>query len=500
MLLDKSFAIARSGEIIIQCIEARIYQKNDSGLRMDGHGVIRINSVGSLYMEFVCLKSENIPFHFGGSDFPKDLFDPKQELFFECVSLDGEKIEANGFSLSIKEFDTHRPFRFLVFFSEIYKHAHFNHPNQQNSYLYFEINEPSRVPKNKGNTTTSTLGTESWSLNQTVLKGEEFGLSIVDHKGYVEVYANGDFDVDSLFLALTFYIGFTSGTSPQAYAMTKRSGTVLTHYIRSIRNSVKHQTIPHPIPENVIIDGALDFRNNYELFFNIWYVLNNHHVYFESIYAQWKRVFAAFNTESALSNLTISTSVEGVLIDIFMPKLAEEARDEAYEKEKLDIIEKLKGLDIAPAKLNTIIKHVAGWGNLYAAKALGMLVEKNLISTAEKKAWEKLRHSAAHPKFTPSTTERQIKEHHRVASCINLFNKLVLNVYSYSGPQFEFGEVRKPRIIMHDMVDILGLEKQSIQNPSPVKSDIGIVDVTVPDGRLAIFFNKIKGFVSRLLK
>jgi hypothetical protein len=333
-----------------------------------------------------------------------------------------------------------------------------------------------------------------------VLKGEEFELSIVDHKGYVEVYASGDFDVGNLFLALTFYIGFTSGTSPQAYAMTKRSGAVLTHYIRSIRNSVKSQTIPHPIPENVIIDGALSFKNHYDLFFNIWYVLKNHHVYFESIYAQWKRVFAAFNTESALSNLTISTSVEGVLIDVFMPKLVEEARDEAYEKEKLDIIEKLKGLEIDPVKRNTIIKQVTGWGNLYAAKALGMLVEKNLISTAEKKAWEKLRHAAAHPKFTPSTIERQIKEYHRVASCINLFNKLILNVYSYSGPQFEFGEVRKPRIVMHDMVDILGLEKQSLKNPSPIKSDIGAVDVTVPDRGLTMFFNKMKYLLSRFLK
>ncbi|MGG7649284.1 hypothetical protein ACQ4OB_14805 [Pseudomonas sp. ES4] len=500
MLLEKSFAIARTGELVIQCIEACIYQKIDNGLRLDGHGIIKINGLGSLYMEFVCLKSENIPFHFGGADFPKDLFDPKQELFFECLSLDGEKIEASGFSLNIREFNTHRPFRFVVGFAEIYKHVNFDYPNQQNSYLYFEINELSRVPKNKGNTTTSTLGSESWSLNQTVLKGEEFDISIIDHKGYVEVYANGDFDVDNLFLALTFYIGFTSGTSPQAYAMSKRSGRVLTHYIRSIRNSVRSQTIPYPIPENVLVDGVISFKSHYELFFNIWHVLKNHNVYFESTYAQWKRVFAAFNTESALSNLTISTSVEGVLIDVFMPKLVEEARDEAYEKEKLEIIEKLKGLEIDPAKRNTIIKQVTGWGNLYAAKALGMLVDKKLISIAEKKAWEKLRHAAAHPKFTPKTTERQIKEHHRVAGCINLFNKLILNVYSYSGAQFEFGEVRKSKIVVHDMVDILGLEKQSLIDLAPVKPNIEAMGVTEPAGGPMIFVNKLKELLSRLFK
>jgi hypothetical protein len=451
-------------------------------------------------MEFVCLKSENIPFHFGGVDFPRDLFDQSQELFFECLSLDGEKIEANGFSLNIREFNVHRPFRFIVGFAEIYKAVGFDYPNQQKSYLYFEINELSRVPKNKSNTTTSSLGGESWSLNQTLLKGDEFNISIIDHKGYVEVYANGDFDVNDLFIALKFYIGFSSGTSPQAYALSKRSGKILTHYIRSIRNSVKSQSIPHPIPENIVIEGVRDLKSHYELFFNIWYVLNNHNVYFESTYSQWQRVFAAFNTESALSNLTISTSVEGVLIDIFMPKLVEEARDEQYEKEKLAILAKLQVLDIDPSKRNTIIKHVTGWGNLYAAKALGLLVEKKLISTAEKKAWEKLRHAAAHPKFTPNTIERRVKEHHRVASCINLFNKLLLNVYSYSGAQFEFGEVRKPKIVVHELVDILGLERKVWVETPTIQSDEKSSSDRVADDKRLTFFKKIKKLLADVFK
>ncbi len=498
MLLDKSFAIARSGELVIQCIEACIYQKIDKGLRLEGHGIIKINSVGSLYMEFVCLKSENFPFDFGGNDFPKDLFDPEQELFFECLTLDGEKIEANGFSLKITEFNTYRPFKFIVGFAEIYSQVPFNYPGQRKSFLCFEVNELSRVPKNKGNTTTSTLGGESWSFNQTVLKSDEFEISIIDHKEYVEVYANGDFDVDKLFQALRFYIGFTSGTLPQAYAMSKRSGSKLTHYVRSIRNSIKSQSIPHPIPENVLINGVIDVKSHYDLFFNIWHVLNNHNVYFESTYSQWKRVFAAFNTESALSNLTISTSVEGILIDIFMPKLVEEARDEEYEKQKIEIIEKIKALEIDPTKRNTIIKQVAGWGNLYAAKALGMLVDKKLISTAEKKAWEKLRHAAAHPKFTPHTIERQIKEYHRVSSCINLFNKLVLNVYSYSGAQFEFGEVRQPKIVLHDLVNILGLEKQEAKNSVPMKPEIEKVEQAEPSR--GVFVQKLKEIFSGLFK
>ena len=66
MLSNELIKQIRTGELILHCVEVEIFQKVDNGLKMLGHGTIKINSVGTIYLEFICTHSENVPHAFLG--------------------------------------------------------------------------------------------------------------------------------------------------------------------------------------------------------------------------------------------------------------------------------------------------------------------------------------------------------------------------------------------------------------------------------------------------
>lgn len=82
-----------------------IEQKKESGIRLSGHGIIKINTVGTLYLEFVCLETHNIPVSIWGDHFPDDPFAADQKLFLSAVTVNNDKLSATEFSLRIGLFD-----------------------------------------------------------------------------------------------------------------------------------------------------------------------------------------------------------------------------------------------------------------------------------------------------------------------------------------------------------------------------------------------------------
>lgn len=119
------------------------------------------------------------------------------------------------------------------------------------------------------------------------------------------------------------------------------------------------------------------------------------------------------------------------------------------------LIAELAKIEASDTHKESLVKHVERWGNIHAGKALSMLVEKGLIQEEEKVAWGELRNSAAHPRFKENTEARQEKEHNRISICLNLFYRLILNVYSFQGAMFELGKVRSAKFLKREFVKIL---------------------------------------------
>lgn len=53
MTLGNEIEQLRTGELVLHCVQVEVFQKMDNGLKMSGHGTIKINSVGTVYLEFI---------------------------------------------------------------------------------------------------------------------------------------------------------------------------------------------------------------------------------------------------------------------------------------------------------------------------------------------------------------------------------------------------------------------------------------------------------------
>lgn len=434
MLLQDFSERVRSGELVMDFVSVEISQLTETGIKLEGHGLLKINAIGALTCDIICTKAENLVLEQFGASYPADYEDLNQILKFRAVDLSGRVWMGENFSLRLRMLRSKTPFKFSILLSEIvHKHKQTT-PLQQDNYLWFESLEHSRVPKNKTNSIDDSLIGQSMSWNQTDFDLGNFKASIIDNKDYTTVYANGIFDVDNLYSALKFYVGFTSGTMPNAYVMTTRTGNDVHHHIRSINKKINKTTIPQPIDELLMLgDGEWNNPYHYELLNNILHVQDKFPEFFASTVSQWKRVWQGFNAQQSITALTLTVSIEGLLIDLFIPQLEKDGKDPEFEQQKKEIITLLGAAEIKPQHLETIVKSVQRWGNIHANSALTLLAEKGLITKKEVQAWKDLRNSSAHPKLSEMTIEREIKERTRLTLCLNLYYKLNLNIYGYAG-------------------------------------------------------------------
>lgn len=465
MFLQDYSERVRNGDLVIDFISIEIWQQADNGIKLKGHGTLKIDAFGALLCDFICTNAERVISNPFGSSYPIDSNDGKQTLRFKAIDINGKAWETEDFYLHLRLFRAATPFKCSFFLSEVVHRHKQDIPVQQDNYLWFESLELSRLPRNKTNTIDNSLIGKSFSRNQTDIDLTDCKVSIVDNGYYTTVYANGTFDVDNLFAALKFYIGFTSGTMLAACVLTTRTGHDMTHHIRSINKKINKTTIPQPIDDLLMLaDNKWNDPYHFQLLHNIIRIQKESPKLFNSTVSQWKRVWQGFNAQQSITALTLTVSIEGLLIDLFIPKLEEDGVDPIFEKQKDDIITLLKETKINPQHLKSIVASVQRWGNIHANAALKILAEKGLITKEEVQSWKDLRNSSAHPKYSEITVERELKERTRLMRCLTLFYRLNLNIYGYAGAHILY-EPNETISTMFPIVDIFDVHRMEPDSP-----------------------------------
>lgn len=455
MSAEKLIDSMRDGKLELHCVSVTITQKCQEGLLLKGYGVLKTNKVGTIYLEFICLEAKNkfgfmTGFH---ESFPDDPFDKSQKLYLEAESLNGDKIYAEEFSLRISVFNRNPPYRLHIFFHEIYIVEENKVQAGSENYMFFELLENPNIPTNKMNTESSSYGEESHSWNESEIQVEDARINVTKRNYRVEVRARGTFDADELYQSLLFYFGLSSGRLPQPYCLIKHVGSEIVFYFKTIRNGLRGKSIPAPLTDSAF--GEEFPACHYGILASILRTKRKSPLRFNSTYSQWQRVWHSFQSENNIAILSLGVAVEGLLNDVFIPELKLASIDPELEAAKVTLIKELEKLAASRDHKNTLISNVERWGNIHPAKALTILVEKGLVLQNEKKSWGDLRNSAAHPIFKENNEASELKTRERISNTLTLFYRLVLNVFDYDGPMYEFRANAKPEYIKREHVQVL---------------------------------------------
>ncbi|MEN2751717.1 hypothetical protein AAIR29_08735 [Psychrobacter sp. FBL11] len=425
----------RTGELVLHCVEVEIFQTADNGCKMLGHGTIKINSVGTIYLEFICTHSENVPHAFFNKKLPKDPLNPEEKLYLRVKNLNGNEYKSDGFSIKINLNSSSLPAHYYVILSSIYSLSETELPKpKEDSYIYFEFADYFNIPSNKKNSVVSSLGSESHSWNQTVIQMDGYSVSMVKYKDYTEVKATGVFEADKLFKCLKFYIGFSSASMPQPYYMISITNGEEKRTVYSISDKQKRQTSSSPMVDSAADEKYRDSTYHYALLENIQSLYKDNSKHFDSVYSQWERVWYSFQSKNSIMILTLSVAIEGLLNDIYIPAIKSKDENIELNTEIDEIKAQIKNLKLTAEQCSRLLGSVSYWKNVTAAKALNYLVEHKIITSDDKKLWQNLRNESAHPKVREENLARERLEIEQVLSCLDLFHKLILNTLKFSGP------------------------------------------------------------------
>ncbi len=449
----------RECELEWHCHEVKLAQKElDDGYEIEGYGIIKSHESGGLYLDFVCLKSNKRIKYL--SPIPADFLDEKQTLSMSATTIDGLKILSDGLRIetTLQKMMSPGP-TFYRLWLDNFEIIHSEDDNPEDSYLHMEFNEKCSIPTNKSNTTESTLGTKTSSWNQTVLSYSDFEINIIHHDYYTEVYANGtDTKLDVLKDAIIFYLGFTSGKFMQPYFEYRREGADAIEKIHSVDRTKIKSSIPAPVRGYVYDQDKLSMDGcHFDIFSNICDIIMEKPLLFESVYSQWKRIWHSFlSPEFSVPMLTVSVAIEGLLNDVFIPVIAGNLKDEAFEEEKVRISDLVSGIDgISDEHIESIKRYVEKWGNIHPKKSLEYLVIKGVLEKRHIKNWVDLRNSSAHPKLVVSSEGRRRKDIGRTIVCLGLFYRLALNIFSFKGAQYAYEEPKDDKLVVYRYVNLL---------------------------------------------
>ncbi|TKB54295.1 hypothetical protein [Ferrimonas aestuarii] len=435
MTIGKETEQLRTGELVLHCVQVEVFQIIDDGLKMSGHGTIKINNVGTIYMEFICTTSENVPHALFGERLPKDSLNEEHKLYLRAQTISGDVYVSDGFSIQINMNSSYPPVHHYIFLSSI-NCCSTAEPLQskEGNYLYFEFAEHFNIPANKSNSVVSSLGEKSHSWNQTVLEMDGYSISMIKKLDYTEVRVTGCFDPEELLQCLKFYIGFSSASMPQFVYILKRMGEDKQEIISSIVNNQKHQRSSSPMVEYVADKKYRDAVYHYKLLDNIISLREKNPRQFESMYSQWERVWHSFQSKNSIMILTLSVAIEGLLNDIYIPAIKVKRNNLELEAEVNKVKQQIKMLELTDDQRSRILGSVSYWKNITASKALDYLIEQGVITSSDKKLWQELRNESAHPKVREDNLVQERLEREKVSSCLNLFHKIVLNTLAFSGP------------------------------------------------------------------
>lgn len=442
ILSDELTSIIRDGELEIDCHQMTIRQQKDhDNLELSGYGKIKLDSRGQLLIEFICLESnQNLnPL----SPIPEDSLNPKEKLYLEGRSINGDVFKSDSFLIRPNSnIFTNHPQKYTFPIDKISNSNIIPHRGNTAKSIVLELYDRYDIPKNISNKTESTLGKSSISRNQTKLAIDGFEVNIVHHETHtrLSIHSTEDVTWDTIEQARAsslFYLQFSTGKITLPYVECRYNNSNEETIIYSFDKSLKNERIPPPI-SSAVSDGTKTLDDHhFELFYCIHRALKNDKHKFNSIQAQWNRVWHSFlSKEFNVPMLTLSISIEGILNDIFIPEIEKKEKDENFEKEKeslLDIINNNE--DIKQKHKDTLEKHIGNWGKVHPKKALSYLIEKKIIHNDHLTTWNKLRNSSAHPRLSKPTEERRQKDIYKTIFCLRLFYILTLNAFKYSGHQ-----------------------------------------------------------------
>lgn len=436
-LSKELLAAIRCCELKLHCPNIRIWQDNSDGISLSGHGIIQQNKFGNLYVEFV---RTNIQYELKSGrfssivmQFPDNSFDEDQTVYAEFELLNGDIFTSEGFSFQLDLLNKRSNQVMHIRLPLIKQIEPRESSDHSKCYLYYEIGEKADIPTNKMNQIKSTKGFESNSWNETEIVIDSAQINIFKEKKHTEVRVRGNFEVNNIVDNINFYLGVSCGINPQPYLqiinVSKESHTI----IKSIDNQKSNQTLLNLIPSNLAVDGKANGEHSYQLLKNIAILNKLEPKRFLSLYSQWERVWYGFTSVNEISELVLTVAIEGLLNDIFIP-ISKETRIDKQLTEEIKVIkENISKLPISPKHINRLSESVSYWKNITAKKALDILEEENVITPEDKKVWGNLRNSCAHPRIKVSNSAEEQKRRDEVFSCLDLLNKLVLNIIGYSG-------------------------------------------------------------------
>ena len=441
--MNKEIEQILNGDLVIHCVKVEVYQAHENGIKMSGHGTIKINSVGTIYMEFICTYSNNVSYTVLGDRLPTDPLDDNQKLYLNAKDLNGKEYKSEGFSITTNLRSADPPAHHFIILSSIRSLSNVKpYERQDSNFLNFYFSEKFSIPPNKLNTEESTLGFKSINWNQTLIEMASYSISMVKHKNYTEVWVNGAFDPKVLLKCLKFYIGFSSGCMPQFFYIKETINEIHTETRSSISNIQQRQLAPSPMVDSIGDDKYKDHLYHYSLLRNIVSLYNDSPKLFESIYSQWERVWYSWQSKNSIMILTLSVAVEGLLNDIYIPSIKSKIEDLELIREIENIISEINTLNLTSYHKDRLISSVNYWKNITASKAFDYLIDNKVITETDKRLWTKLRNKSAHPRVQEDDLAKQVLEQEQVLSCLDLFHKLILNILKYSGPirLFQFRE------------------------------------------------------------
>ncbi|KHN51224.1 hypothetical protein [Pectobacterium fontis] len=377
-----------NSKLELHCLSVRIWQNIPDGLELSGHGVIRQNKYGTLYLEFICTKSQYTIKNGFLQKYPSDSLNPLEKLFAEFISLEGMKFTAEGFSIELNIFDcnsTHILYTKLPFITFVENRL----SDSRDDYLYYEFAESLHIPANISNRkTSSSTESESYSWNETFIELNEFKVRINNEEKFRMVRVTGNFDPDDLYDCINFYVGFSGGVFPQPYVVIKNKDDKIVSTIKSINNQNTHKRSSNPIPEQVINDMGKKYEveHSYELFKKIHEVHQKKRDYFNSIYSQWVQVWYGFQTKNSITELVLSVAIEGILNDIYIPAFKKNRIDNKLISDIEKIKSFIKEINVSENHKQRLISSVSYWKNITVSKALDVLITEGVIDVGDKKS------------------------------------------------------------------------------------------------------------------
>ena len=456
---NKLIPLIREGSLELHCVNIKIWQVN--GVVLLGHGVIKINKHGILYLDFVCTSSIKTPDILLAEKYPKDSLNEEDVFYLECETLDGDKLKSSHFSVEFSLADSSPPVHKYIILSSI--RCEEVEEEADDNFLFIEFSEFCDIPANRSNSEKSTLDGESVSWNQTVINIDDFEISIVDKKQYTYVHVKGNFDTERVLECLKFYIGFTCGSMIQPIFSIERQKQYKVSKIHSIRNLQKNQRSSNPVPSTYARGNKAEKDFHYEIFKSIYNLYEKKPKSFDSIYSQWKRVWHSFQSENSITALTLSVAVEGLLNDIFIPKFKGFGFNDHLNSEIKRVKSLVSELDLTPDQINRLKGSISYWKNITAAKSLEYLVNLEVITLDEKKSWSNLRNSSAHPKTKEIDAGSLETERDELLRCLNLFHNLIFNVIKYSGPRYYWSVNSENSLKYIENVEITESSKHKIE-------------------------------------